>query len=50
MQTDFGDSKKLDPDDDPFKKLDEPDLVDDYEDRNSIFEDPLNDEERGTSR
>ncbi len=49
MQTDFGDSKKLDPDDDPYQKLDEPDQVD-FDDRNSIFEDPLTDDERGTSR
>ena len=34
--TDFGDSKKLDPDEDPYLKLDEPE-VDYADDRNSLF-------------
>ena len=34
--TDFGDSKKLDPDDNPFERLDNPE--DDADDRNSLFE------------
>lgn len=35
--TDFGDSKKIDPDEDPFTRLDEPEP--DFEDRNSLFGD-----------
>ena len=34
-QTDFGDSKELDPDVDPYERLDEPE--EDFADRNSLF-------------
>lgn len=37
--TDFGDSKKLDPDEDPYLRLDNPE-PDFNDDRNSLFEDP----------
>ena len=37
--TDFGDSKKLDPDEDPYQRLDNPE-PDFNDDRNSLFEDP----------
>lgn len=39
--TDFGDSKKLDPDEDPFERLDTPE--DDFGDRNSLFGEPEDD-------
>ena len=35
--TDFGDSKKLDPEEDPYQRLDQPE--EDMDDRNSLFED-----------
>ena len=43
--TDFGDSKKLDPDEDPFTRLDEPEP--DFEDRNSLFEVQQDDDRAG---
>ena len=39
--TDFGDSKKLDPDEDPYERLDVPE--DDFGDRNSLFGEPEDD-------
>ena len=39
--TDFGDSKKLDPDEDPYERLDAPE--DDFGDRNSLFGEPEDD-------
>lgn len=44
--TDFGDSKKLDPDDDPYKRLDNPGGDDFNDDRNSLFEEPAEVDER----
>lgn len=43
--TDFGDSKKLDPDDDPYQRLDAPE-EDFNDDRNSLFEEPAPAEDR----